>query len=136
VSAYHVPVAGGAAQPIFDVGAASELAVAAGKVYLVQAGSKILRFDGGSFDFTTLASGSPLDATDEYQAHLSHIEADADRIYYREENGALGWVKDDGTDCRIVFDVATRITNDNAWAMSATAYYFILDQREIYEVPR
>lgn len=111
-----------------------------GSVYFVADDELIRQPPNGSTggqDFVRLAIGSRLSPTSSFNEALDQLGLDGDRIYYREEHGAIAWVKTDGSDCRILAHVPTTSTFDNRkWVMDDTHVYVIERDSRVIAIPK
>jgi hypothetical protein len=104
-------------------------------IYLV-ANEVVMRRPLDATTFTSIAQGSPAYEGGQTYNELSHLVAEGDRIYYREETGTLAWVKTDGSDCRIVAKHDGGYFDNRTWVMTPTHFYLIIDDVDLVELPR
>jgi hypothetical protein len=139
-SVYRVPIGGGAPAYVSVAGALGDITVSDGFLYLVADDTLIkqpVTAPPGGTNWTRLAIGNPISATSMYNQGLEQPGVDGDRVYYREENGAIAWVKTDGSDCRILANVPSRNGYGNKeWVMDATYVYVIEDDIRIVAIPK
>jgi hypothetical protein len=86
---------------------------------------------------TPLARGNLTSATSSSRLPLQELHLDGDRLYYREDAGALAWVKTDGSDCRIIAKVPAPKRNENLqWVMDDAHFYVIQEDKKLLSIPK
>jgi hypothetical protein len=135
-SVYRVAVTGGEPELVLSVGAPRGVTVSEGIVYVVSDDSLLKWVPSENLSYTKLATGSPTSPSSQSHNELSDLQATADRIYFRQEDGSLGWATKDGSDCRLVVDLSDNGFQNQAYAISETHYYLIVDDKKLYEIPR
>jgi hypothetical protein len=133
---YRVAVTGGEPELVLGIGAPRSVTVSDGIVYVVASDSVLKWVPSENLAYTTLATGSPTSPGSQYNSDLSYLQPAADRIYYREEYGSLGWVMKDGSDCRLVVALHDNGFQNQTYAVTDTHYYLIVDDTKLYEIPR
>jgi len=139
-SIYAVPLAGGAVTNQGPHGAIDQV-LATEDTLFGAADEDIYRrvIDGptnGSGN-TVLAHGNFPNATSPYRVPLSEMRLEGDRLYYREETGALAWVKTDASDCRIIAKIPAPIRTENLqWVMDDAHYYVIQEDKKLLSIPK
>lgn len=136
----RVSLEGGLPDPMFSISNPRDIAIDEGVLYLINDviinSQPIDTIIESGLDLTRLAIANLRSETSEFEQDLSDMRISGDRIYYREENGALAWVSKDGSDCRIVAEVSTRTDRDLQWEMTDSHYYVIKDNVQVWEIPR
>jgi hypothetical protein len=86
---------------------------------------------------TPLARGNFASATSPYRVPLEEMRLEGDRLYYREETGALAWVQTDASDCRITARIPAPIRSENLqWVMDEAHFYVIQEDKKLLSIPK
>lgn len=135
-SVYRVAVTGGEPELVAGVGAPRSVTVSDGIEYVVASESLLKLVPSDELSHTVLATGSPISPGSQYHNELTELKATADRIYFRQKDGSLGWVTKDGSDCRLVVELNDNGFQTQTYAISESHYYLIVDDSQLYEIPR
>lgn len=135
-SVLRVPVTGGEPELVVGIGAPRSVVVSDGIGYVVASDSLLKLVPSENLSHTVLATGSKISPTSQYHYELTELKATADRIYFRQEDGSLGWVTKDGSDCRLIVDLSDNGFQNQVYAISETHYYLIVEDTQLFEIPR
>lgn len=137
---YSVPIAGGPVKGQGALGGLSGVLATDDALYIASDDDIYRReIDGptNGTGNTPLARGNLASATSPYRLPLEEMRVEGDRLYYREEAGALAWVKTDGSDCRIVAKVPAPKRSENLqWVMDDTHFYVIQEDKKLLSIPK
>lgn len=87
-------------------------------------------------EWTALAIGNPILDDQANRWDILQLSLVGDRIYYREQSGALAWVKTDGSDCRKVADLYDAGNSTYSYGMDDQYIYALDHERDLWALPR
>ncbi|HEX2882446.1 MAG TPA: hypothetical protein VHO25_23155 [Polyangiaceae bacterium] len=126
---WGVPLAGGTPHALLSSSSLSDFAATADTLYLA-IGANITKRPLAD---PTVDAATPLAFT----ASTAHeLLLDGDRLYYRGGGTAIGWVKTDGSDCRVIAHTETASLADHRWVMDDTHVYLIEADQRILKIPK
>jgi hypothetical protein len=135
---YRVPVAGGTPEAVGATG--PEAVDTDGETLFFTSDERLYRkpmiSPPNGTEWTLLAAGNRLLEGSNAREALAPIELVGDRVYYREDSGALAWVKTDGSDCRIVAQPAYVVSETLDFVVDESFIYLVHDGSELYSIPR
>jgi hypothetical protein len=135
---YRVPVTGGTPETVGATG--PEAVDTDGETLFFVSDERLYRkpmiSPPNGTEWTLLAAGNRLLEGSDSREALGPIELVGDRVYYREQSGALAWVKTDGSDCRIVAYPSYVVSETRAFVVDESFIYIVHDQSDVYAIPR